>query len=126
MPSVYLFINYVHVNRQTVLNGAGEESTVIEELSNQRVKEELEALNKGADSPWVIESDKLHKTFMFDDFVSAFGFMAKVALEAEKANHHPEWFNVYKKVEISLTTHEVDGITMRDFELASIIEQLRK
>ena len=73
MPSVDLFFNYVHVNRKTVLNGAREESTVIEELSNQGVKEELEALNKGADSPWAIESDKLHKTFLFDDFVSSSG-----------------------------------------------------
>ena len=67
---------------------------------------------------WTIESGKLHREYIFKDFIEAFGFMSKAAILAEKANHHPEWSNVYKKVIIDLTTHEAGGITERDFELA--------
>ncbi|HEY4546290.1 MAG TPA: 4a-hydroxytetrahydrobiopterin dehydratase [Pedomonas sp.] len=68
--------------------------------------------------------DGIRKTFQFRDFTQAFGFMASVALMAEKADHHPEWFNVYNRVEILLTTHDADGLSMRDIELARAIEQL--
>jgi 4a-hydroxytetrahydrobiopterin dehydratase len=73
---------------------------------------------------WMLENGKLTCTFHFRDFVEAFGFMTRVALAAEAANHHPEWFNVYKKVKIELTTHEAGGITERDVELASRISAL--
>ena len=68
---------------------------------------------------------KLYKEFKFVDFVAAFGFMTQVAMLAERANHHPEWFNVYNKVRISLTTHDADGISKRDFELAQEISKLQ-
>lgn len=68
------------------------------------------------------EQDGIRKTFKFADFTQAFGFMARVALLAEKADHHPEWFNVYNRVEILLTTHDADGLSMRDIDLARAIE----
>lgn len=68
------------------------------------------------------ERDGLRRTFVFADFVAAFGFMTRVALLAEKADHHPEWFNVYNRVEILLTTHDADGLSARDVALAVMIE----
>ncbi|WP_164116242.1 4a-hydroxytetrahydrobiopterin dehydratase [Sphingorhabdus sp. Alg239-R122] len=68
--------------------------------------------------------DGITRTFEFDDFVNAFGFMSSVALLAEKADHHPEWSNVYNRVEILLTTHDADGLSQRDIDLARQIEAL--
>ncbi len=67
---------------------------------------------------WSLQNNKLHCEFIFSDFVAAFGFMAQVALIAEGSNHHPEWFNVYNKVVVDLTTHEASGISNKDFNLA--------
>lgn len=75
-------------------------------------------------SSWKIESDKLMQEFMFKDFIEAFGFMSKVALLAQQANHHPEWSNVYNKVRIRLTTHDAGGITQKDVDLALQIDEL--
>lgn len=75
-------------------------------------------------SSWKIESDKLMREFMFKDFIEAFGFMSKVALLAQQANHHPEWSNVYNKVRIRLTTHDAGGITQKDLDLALQIDEL--
>jgi len=75
-------------------------------------------------SDWSIKNDKLHREFIFNNFVEAFGFMAQAAILAEKANHHPEWFNVYAKVVVELTTHEAGGITQRDFSLAKQMEHI--
>ena len=69
--------------------------------------------------------DAIHKSLRFKDFNEAFGFMTRVALAAEKANHHPEWSNVYNKVEITLTTHECDGLSARDIKLAEFIDALK-
>lgn len=65
------------------------------------------------------------KRFRFANFRAAFGFMTEVAIEAEKLDHHPEWSNVYSKVDIALTTHDAGGLTSRDIALAGIIESLR-
>jgi 4a-hydroxytetrahydrobiopterin dehydratase len=73
---------------------------------------------------WTLLDGKLHRELHFADFSQAFGFMARVALEAEKRDHHPEWSNVYSKVVIELTTHEAAGITARDVELAARINEL--
>lgn len=74
---------------------------------------------------WALGSDggSITRNFMFGDFAEAFGFMTKVALAAEKADHHPEWFNVYNRVEIKLTTHDAGGLTARDFDLAEAINR---
>ena len=75
---------------------------------------------------WSYDADKkgIRRTIKFDDFISAFGFMTKVAILAEKADHHPEWFNVYSMVDILLTTHDVDGLSQRDIDLAVQIDAL--
>ena len=70
--------------------------------------------------------DALTKTFRFDDFNAAFGWMSRVALAAEKLDHHPEWFNVYAKVEVLLATHDADGVTELDVRLAKIMDEAAK
>jgi 4a-hydroxytetrahydrobiopterin dehydratase len=75
---------------------------------------------------WKVVNGKINKSFEFDDFVQAFGFMTRVAMEAEKINHHPEWFNVYNRVRIDLVTHDVSGISNYDIKLAKTINSLAK
>ena len=88
-------------------------------LNEREITERLAALNG-----WSMVNGKLHKEFQFKSFVQAFGFMTSVALIAESMNHHPEWFNVYNKVRIDLTTHDVGGISNLDFEFAANLEKL--
>lgn len=93
-------------------------------MSEGEVMEALEQINEGLEEPWSLRTDKLHKLFVFDDFVAAFGFMTQAAIQAEKMNHHPEWSNVYRQVAINLVTHEAGGITRLDFELAEKLEEV--
>ncbi len=72
----------------------------------------------------VEDRDAIAKTFRFADFNAAFAFMARVALRAEKMDHHPEWFNVYDRVDIVLTTHDAGGVTERDVKLARFIDSV--
>ena len=74
---------------------------------------------------WVLddERDAITKTFKFPNFVEAFGWMTRMAIVAEKMNHHPEWFNVYNRVEVTLTTHDVDGLSALDAELAQRMDK---
>ena len=88
-------------------------------MTGQEVDSRLSSLDG-----WRVVNSKLEKEFTFRDFVTAFGFMSSVALVAERQNHHPEWSNVYKRVTISLSTHEVGGISERDFWLAASVDQL--
>jgi len=97
---------------------------MVEKFSQNAIEIALKELNKNSDKVWAIKEDKLHREFKFPDFVSAFGFMTKVAILSERSNHHPEWSNMYNKVAISLTTHEAGGISNRDFELADEISRL--
>lgn len=90
-------------------------------LSPKEITEAVKSL-----AGWKIHNAKLHKEFKFKSFVEAFGFMARVALIAESMNHHPEWFNVYNKVVIDLTTHDAGGISNFDLELAEKVESLLK
>lgn len=74
---------------------------------------------------WQLDSSgraAISKEFVFDDFKQAFGFMAGVAIVADRMDHHPEWFNVYNKVQVTLSTHDADGLTKLDFELAGAME----
>ncbi len=94
-------------------------------LTVDEVNAEIDVLNgAGGKQSWHLRDDKLSKEFVFADFVSAFGFMAQVALVAEKMNHHPEWFNVYAKVAVQLTTHDAQGITSLDFALATTMDTI--
>ncbi|MDB5427919.1 MAG: pterin-4-alpha-carbinolamine dehydratase [Phenylobacterium sp.] len=67
--------------------------------------------------------DAIRRTFKFADFNAAFGFMTRVALKADKLDHHPEWFNVYSRVEVTLATHDADGVTELDVTLAKFMDQ---
>ena len=73
---------------------------------------------------WTLDPDRdaIRKTYRFADFVAAFAFMTRVALLAEKADHHPEWSNVYNRVEVTLTTHDAGGLSARDVALARAID----
>lgn len=75
---------------------------------------------------WAImqKRDALTKRFVFHDFIQAFGWMTRVALVAERLNHHPEWSNVYRTVDVTLSSHDVGGLTRRDVELARLMDQL--
>ena len=88
-------------------------------LEDREIQENLTKLPE-----WELRDGKLRREIEFDDFVSAFGFMTSVALLAERMNHHPEWFNVYGKVTIDLSTHDVGGISAKDFELAAAADAL--
>ncbi|MEM9422071.1 MAG: 4a-hydroxytetrahydrobiopterin dehydratase [Pseudomonadota bacterium] len=68
--------------------------------------------------------DAAKATFTFEDFNEAFGFMTRVAIKADQMDHHPEWFNVYNRVEITLTTHDADGLSTRDVTLANFINSV--
>ncbi|AKH69841.1 pterin-4a-carbinolamine dehydratase [Spongiibacter sp. IMCC21906] len=87
-------------------------------LTNQEIEQAVASL-----TDWRLVDGKLYRKFEFDNFVSAFGFMSKVAIRAEKIDHHPEWSNVYNTVEIYLTTHEVSGLSARDLALADAINK---
>ncbi len=73
---------------------------------------------------WELVNGKLHRDYKFGNFVQAFAFMTGAAIEAEKMNHHPEWFNVYNKVTVDLVTHDAGGITELDFTLAERMNEL--
>ena len=88
----------------------------IDKLSDNEIQAALTGL-----SGWSLADGKLHFERTFDDFKEAFAFMTRVALAAEQANHHPEWFNVYNRVRIDLTTHDAGGISQRDLDLAQQI-----
>lgn len=88
----------------------------LKKLAESDVRERLGFLEG-----WCLEGDRILKGFTFSDFSEAFSFMTQVALAAEKMNHHPEWSNVYNRVEVALTTHDAKGITELDLSLAKII-----
>lgn len=94
----------------------------MEKLSTEKIQKEL----KTNLTSWKLIDNQLVREFKFKDFIEAFGFMTKVALLAQQANHHPEWSNVYNKVKICLTTHDADGITQKDIDLALAIDELEK
>ncbi len=95
------------------------------QLSADELQLELQQLNDKASEPWIVNAaGKLSKTLKFGDFIQAWGFMNTVALYAEKKDHHPEWFNVYNRVDIELTTHDAGGISAKDIDLARYIDRL--
>lgn len=83
-----------------------------------------ESLAALPDWRWDAERDAITRKFLFQDFNQAFGFMTRVALLAEKADHHPEWSNVWNKVDILLTTHDAGGLSTRDIQMAQAIDAL--
>ena len=91
----------------------------MQELTHQQVQHELNSL-----PGWGIDNDKLHRKLKFENFIDAFSFMTRIALLAEKVDHHPEWLNVYDTLEIWLTSHEAGGISTKDIDLARKINDM--
>ena len=93
----------------------------LEKLTGSQRDKALSAL-----SQWqkTADGDAISRTIQFSDFNEAFGFMTRVAIKADQMDHHPEWFNVYNRVEIVLTTHDADGLSTRDIELAQFIDSI--
>lgn len=94
---------------------------MIEQLTDDERAEALDELDE-----WDFDEarDGLTRQFVFADFVEAFGFMTRVAILAEKADHHPEWSNVYNRVDVLLTTHDAGGLSQRDVDMARAIDAL--
>ncbi len=88
-------------------------------LSPEEIDEEIKNL-----PGWSVVNGKLHREIQFDSFNQAFGFMTRAAMEIEKMNHHPEWFNVYNRLTIDLMTHDAGGITRNDINLARVLNSL--
>jgi 4a-hydroxytetrahydrobiopterin dehydratase len=91
-------------------------------LNEQEIQDQM----KQIDGAWLVKGKFLHRELLFKDFVEAFSFMTAVALCAEKSGHHPNWKNTYNKLTIDLSTHDADGITTKDFDLAKAIDKLFK
>ena len=94
---------------------------MVEKLSPEDRRTALAALAGWNDTA---DRDAIVKGFKFKNFNEAFGFMARVAMQAERINHHPEWFNVYNRVEVTLTTHDCGGLSDRDIALARFMDQM--
>jgi 4a-hydroxytetrahydrobiopterin dehydratase len=87
--------------------------------------EEIEAALRELDGWKTVEGrEAIEKSFKFANFNQAFAFMTRIALKAEKMDHHPEWFNVYNRVEVTLATHDVDGLSGKDIELANFMDRV--
>ena len=91
----------------------------IKKLTDEELQRELTTL-----TDWSLRDGKLFRAIRFVNFSATFSFMTQVALMAEKADHHPEWFNVYNRLDIWLTTHDADGISQRDIDMARAIDAL--
>lgn len=87
-------------------------------LSSINIQEALQSI----DAEWQLKDDSINRAFKFKDFISAFSFISAIALKAEALQHHPDWENSYNKVDIKLSTHDVGGLSTKDFELASVID----
>jgi 4a-hydroxytetrahydrobiopterin dehydratase len=105
----------VHPSPSRLHNGG------MRKFSGSELKEALAGL-----PGWTVVDGKLHKEYKFPDFVHAFGFMTTAALGIEKMNHHPEWSNVYNRVTVDLQTHDSQGITAKDVELAKLLDEVAK
>lgn len=99
-------------------------ATSRKKLSDAEIADALSALNASHAEPWRLAGGRLQKIFRFADFVAAFGFMTRAALVAESMDHHPDWRNVYNRVEVDLSTHYAGGLTALDFELARRMDTL--
>jgi 4a-hydroxytetrahydrobiopterin dehydratase len=96
-------------------------STMPQKLTGPARSDALKTLRGWSEVPG---RDAIAKKFVFKDFNEAFGFMSRSALIAEKIDHHPEWFNVYKTVEVTLATHDAGGVTELDIKLAAAMDRL--
>ena len=91
----------------------------MKKLNTKEINQKLTSMTE-----WALKNDALEKTLYFKDFTDAMSAMQRIAFEAERLNHHPEWFNVYNKLNIRLRTHDAKGITNKDFILAELIDNI--
>jgi len=91
----------------------------MKKLSDSEIKKNLEQL-----PDWGFVDNAIETTLEFESFKDCFSIMTRIAFEVEAQNHHPEWFNVYNKLSIRLSTHDADGVTDKDFKLARTIEEI--
>ena len=91
----------------------------MEALTEESIEKELQNV-----ADWFYNDNAIEKKFVFKNFMEALAFIVKVGIQSEKRNHHPELYNVYNKVTIRLTTHDANGVTMKDFDLAKAINEL--
>ncbi|HKL91068.1 MAG TPA: 4a-hydroxytetrahydrobiopterin dehydratase [Allomuricauda sp.] len=91
----------------------------MKKMNNDEIKEALKNL-----SGWALNGDMIEKSFTFEDFTEAFSVMTHIAFACEKQNHHPNWENVYNSLTVKLSTHDADGITQKDIDLATSIEKI--
>lgn len=111
-------------NRRSI-SAPGLKKKTMGKLTQEQRENDLKPLLSNG---WSVQEnrDAIYKEFLFKNFNEAFGFMTRVALQAEKMDHHPEWFNVYNKVNITLSSHDVNGLSQRDIKLASFIDKTAK
>ena len=97
----------------------------ISKLTTAERSQELKQLQTNG---WTLKDDRaaISKSFIFQDFSEAWGFMSRIALRAETMSHHPEWFNVYNRVDVTLSTHDCDGLSMNDVNLANAMDKIYK
>jgi 4a-hydroxytetrahydrobiopterin dehydratase len=93
-------------------------------MSTQEAQQAFAVLQQQAQAPWQLQEDSLQTQWKFKNFLQAMAFMNEVAEVAERMNHHPEWSNVYNRVNVRLTTHDAGGLTALDFELAQAMDSL--
>jgi len=100
---------------------------MIEKLTQAQIESALLELNASLpeNEQWKLQDGKITKTFLFKSFIRAFGWMSQMAIWAEKMNHHPEWANIYDKVDVKLMTHDVGGISELDIKLANKMEMFK-
>lgn len=99
--------------------------TTPNKLNDKEIETGLNRLNSLLQQDhWQLVNHHLCKEFVFDSFQAAFSFMSRCAVVAERINHHPEWCNIYNKVSVKLTTHEATGLTLLDFELAAVMNEI--
>ena len=117
----YFFLLLPFFQQKAYANPEQKDSTMIQKLSSKEIETAQKTIPQ-----WVLnqEKDSITRNFEFGNFIEAWGFMSRVAILAEKYDHHPEWFNVYNQVRITLTTHDAGGLSKRDVELAVSIDAL--
>ncbi|XP_017893339.1 probable pterin-4-alpha-carbinolamine dehydratase [Ceratina calcarata] len=114
-----------HIPERRGISAPASKKIKMGKLTQEEREQDLKPL---LSSGWSVQQnrDAIYKEFLFKNFNQAFGFMTRVAMQAEKMDHHPEWFNVYNKVNITLSSHDVNGLSQRDVKLASFIDKTAK
>ncbi|XP_045452891.1 probable pterin-4-alpha-carbinolamine dehydratase isoform X2 [Melitaea cinxia] len=124
--SAHSTINATTSCASQVVRFASATSSSKRKMADKLNKEEREGLLQPLlQNGWKVQSnrDAIEKEFQFKDFNEAFGFMTRVALLAEKMDHHPEWFNVYNKLQVTLSSHDVNGLSKRDIKMATFMDK---